>query len=625
MAGWQPIDYHGIVTLNKSVIADLSLYLEQKETQVAEQILHAICPLEGDLRPPVAELTGPAAMTLAQGADALERSVNHGAEKAGPKLQGRDLRPAVDQVNQGLWEYVELLEGMAGELFHQLDEIGFESWSLELIDVVETINALLQQKLQDVDKAITQLERIFKIYRQRSQEGASLWVKLSCFFSFSLLDKNLRKNAMKTEKFLGFRYQTFMHRVRQYDLLHQSTEQSIKKFSHYLIFDYFDSAQKNLFLRLYQAIRIWELNQTTRSLPKYEPVRAIRNLQPADKLLIFFKQYEKNLRLALFNRSRTIKLMPYTLVDLIGKIQHQHALQGQMAELYTLSSTIRKYRDFLLRTDPNPYIRSRLGFGEWIVGPEPAITKRMMELIFEVEELDKLFQQMMKSIEEGDVTTEWLETHKKHIQRTLHEMAQPLASYSLMRTKGEELVHQLQQLNELGSTHASVVDFMGGALSRALRCDWKFHVLHEIPQFEGLFVIHQEILGRMQDRSHLNRIHHFKKLIGQVLKWVKSDNAHKHLDEIEVHTSDLKGYLQDFLAHVQRAVKSLEEKDSYVEALPLRELSSQLLEYRYLFGHFFHHLRRDKAEERVIRNQFLFVDQYFESVENRLNELKKEP
>jgi hypothetical protein len=350
-------------------------------------------------------------------------------------------------------------------------------------------------------------------------------------------------------------------------------------------------------------------------LPDREPVHAIRSLQAPEKTFHFFKEYEKTLREALFSRSRQIKLQPYSLVDLISKIQHQHALQGQMAELHTLGKTVRKYRDFLLRTDPNPYIRSRLGFGEWIVGPEPPIAKKLIDLIYDIEGLDALFIKLMTSVEEGDITKEAFVKIKEDIFRILHEMSQPLASYSLMLSKGRLLVQELQKINELGSTHAEVVDFIGDVLSRSLRNDWKFHVLHEISEFKEIFVIHRGIVGPVEDRSHAHRLQKFKRLIHEIRNWVKNNDTHRHLGEIEADVSDLKGYLQDFLASIQRLAGN-----PVRDAAKYRGLANQLLEYRYLFGQFFHLLRRNKAEERVIRNQFLFVDQYFESAENQLYE-----
>lgn len=621
MAVWQPIDFHGIVTLDKSIIVELTEYLSVKEGHLAYVVSHAIHPAEGDMLPPSLTPVAEKSMSLDDGIALFNERLRQCAQDPNVRPAQNDWKDAAEHINASFWNYVELLEGVVTEFFQQLDQIGFERWNNELISVVESIKTLLSHKLRQAAEGIDQLEELLKSYQRQCETSAGFFTQIQRLIKGSLLDKDLKKNIGKTEKFLGFRYQTFMHRVEQYNLLQQSTAPSTKKFESYMIFEHFDETQKNSFIHLYQWLRIWELNQTTKSLPEREPVRAIRGLQSPEKALRFFRTYEKLLRQALFSRSRAIKMQPYSVVDLIGKIQHQHALQGQMAELHTLGNTARKYRDFLLRTDPNPYIRSRLGFGEWIVGPEPAIAKLLTELIYDIEGLDELFNKLMKSIEEGDISDAAFHQVKDDIQRILHEMAQPLTSYPLMLSKGRAFVRDLEQINELGSTHAEVVDIVGDALSRALRSDWKFHVLQEINEFKQAFAIHQGIVGPMVDRIHENRVERFTKIIGEIREWVKNNDTHSHLGEIEADVSDLKGYLQDFLAHAQRFAKE-SETEEIVDPMGIRDITNQLLEYRCLFGHFFHQLRRDRSEERVIRNQFLFVDQYFESVENILYDLK---
>lgn len=623
MVSWQPIDFHGIVTLNKRLIKELQDYIEIKETHLANVIIHSILPQKGEYHAPLLQPISGEKLTIAHAIDVLSDRIGEVSKTSANQALENDWQGTAAQINDGYWDYIELLEGIVTELFQQLDQIGFENRGDELFEVVDHIKSLLQLRLNQAFQSIGKIEALLRVYRQHCATPGKLCTKLKGLFHVHILDKDLGRNIIKSEKFLGFNYQTFLHRNEQFNLLKQSTDQSIKKFDGYLIFGEFEKSQKETFLLLYQWIRIWELNQTTKSLPDREPIRAIRRLQAPEKTVEFFKSYEKALRLALFNRSRFIKSEPNSLIDLISKIQNQHVVQGQMSELHALGTTVRKYRDFLLRTDPNPYIRSRLGFGEWIVGPEPAIAKELSQIIYEIEDLDELFISFLKSIEEGDVSKEQLNRYKSEIQRTLHEMTQPLASYSFMKQKGKLFVEELTKINELGSSHFEVVDLAGDSLCKALRSDWKFHVLQEIPEFHAIYRIHQGIVGSMEDRLHINRLQRFRKLINEIEDWVKNNDIHKHIDEIEIDISDLKGYLQDFLAYVQRLEKDIVDSNQLENHKLLVGVSNQLLMYRYLFGEFFHHLRRDRTEERVIRNQFLFVDQYFETIENKLQELRK--
>jgi hypothetical protein len=90
--------------------------------------------------------------------------------------------------------------------------------------------------------------------------------------------------------------------------------------------------------------------------------------------------------------------------------------------------------------------------------------------------------------------------------------------------------------------------------------------------------------------------------------------------EIELDMNDMKTYLQDFLATIQRATRD-KSQDPFLDET-IHKLHHQLLEYRYLFGQFFLSIMSRNSDGMQLRNQFLFVDQYFESVENLLQNLK---
>ena len=177
----------------------------------------------------------------------------------------------------------------------------------------------------------------------------------------------------------------------------------------------------------------------------------------------------------------------------------------------------------------------------------------------------------------------------------------------------------LESLNELGSFESKSVEFVGEVLSRALRADWKYHVLFDLTAFEQIYKTHCGILGPLHERQHIARLETFDHLVKQLGSWVKSRTLNKHAHEIEQDMNDIKEGLQEFYAYVQRLFdaedipreKALQQAD---------EVSRGLLEYRFLFGKFFHDLRENEPEERSIRNRFLFVDQYFESIEGKLQE-----
>ncbi len=296
-------------------------------------------------------------------------------------------------------------------------------------------------------------------------------------------------------------------------------------------------------------------------------------------------------------------------------------LKSFLFEIPTLYAVISNYREFLLGSDSNPYVRTRLGFTEWVVGPEPVYSKRLKKLIYETEHIDLLFQELVHSIEyePKSFSPEKLEKYSEQVDKLLHEMGQPLTSKNRMHSYVKKILNYIKELDELGTTNPLVVEFIGKTLSKILRTDWKYHVVFEIEDFKDIFKIHQGIVGYSENRQQLNRLHKFKKLISQIEEWIKSKTIQTHFFEIETDMNDIKGYLQDFLAYVQR-LKIIE--DSNEQLTMINEIHRQLLEYRYVFGKFFHGLHHNDDEERSLRNQFLFVNQYFESVEVILQDLK---
>ena len=76
-----------------------------------------------------------------------------------------------------------------------------------------------------------------------------------------------------------------------------------------------------------------------------------------------------------------------------------------------------------------------------------------------------------------------------------------------------------------------VVDNIAEIFSKALRADWQYHVLFEIPLFYEHYSIHQGIEGAIEDRKHVNRMNKFKELIEQLQGRVKNRVSHRHVRE----------------------------------------------------------------------------------------------
>jgi hypothetical protein len=261
-----------------------------------------------------------------------------------------------------------------------------------------------------------------------------------------------------------------------------------------------------------------------------------------------------------------------------------------------------------------------LGY-EWIVGPEPAKAKKLQSMIYLSEELDGKYSQFLASLDRDPISQQRLEYEARQaVEKLIHEMGQPLISRTVMRSRAERLLKQLKLCDEIGSPQKSIIDYFDEVFSKVMREDWKYHVLHEFPLFHQMYHMHLGLSEYFEDPAHAFRLERFTGLFDQIAEWVEKENVHAHVHEIQLDINDMKTYLQDFLASVQRAVKDKSENPFLDETI--HKFRQQLLEYRYLFGQFFFSIMSESQEGLQLRNQFLFVDQYFESVENLLIDLK---
>lgn len=620
---WKPIDFQGIVSLNQTVVGQLHQYLEEKESQTGFKILNSIQSNSGEAANPSLSPTSDVRIRLSEAVDGLSKKIRQLIQSKQKITNPEDWRIAAKKDNDAIWGYLEILEECITELFQQLEQIGVQDWNAELAHVVDTIKEMLMHQLDDLHWCIMRIENQLHEYRWASEAQEGRWVTLRKVVLFwqTALDRSLLSNVDKCQKYLGFRYQNFADRYERNRDFQTKIEQSLDKFNAYKVFGELEPETQEKFKKIYQLVKFWELNAKAKSLPQREAIRSLRNLINPDKALSLFREYYGELKKTLFQGSREIKEYAAVINEIPVLKTFNESINGYRSELHTLGAIIAKYREFLLRTDPNPYVRSRWGFPEWVVGPESSQTRQMLALGYDVEDLSSSFESFRQAVEKQAAEPEKpMEDTKNEIQNILHEMGQPLMSKPMMKLRAEHLVQLLQELDELSSTNKDVVDFVGQALAKGLRVDWKYHVLFDQPAFHHIYAIHHDLVGSVDERNHLNRMHKFKRLIQQIEQWVKDNDTPRHTHEIELDMNDMKGYLQDFLGQVQRVCGEQGDKSHARPAV--NEIERELLEYRYLFGNFFHHLRDSKPEERMIRNQFLFVDQYFEAVENRLHEWK---
>lgn len=619
---WQTSENQSMALLEEQMLDKLNAYLQKKEALLSNQIVDAIhldrtllTNLEGN-HPPVNRLS--------QAVEELGKKIHLLSQMQQPHAISPVWQTATAHINEALWDYLEILESCAVELFQQIDQIGFENWDLNLSRATTAVKDELTHRMDELKWTLKRLDQQLKTYRTLSaphHESGGAWNKF-CSLWQKPLDPDLGVFLQKCQKFLNFSYQRFIDRYMGCAQLYEMAEKELLIFRAHQRLSMKDFKQLDRFKQLYQMLYLWNLNKSTKTVPQHETIRAIRHLTTPYNALALFIDYLKALRKALFAQSRSLKAE--TSLDADHQVQRQYHdnVTNLLSEVHLLQETISNYRNFNLETDPA--YRTK-----WQLWPSPtkknASTINQLDLLFKrSEDLINLCMDFQISLEsESMMERQLTPLFEAEISHHLHEMGQPLASKDLMRRHAKSLLNRLNTLDELGTFHADVVGYICHTLCKALLVDWKYHVLPEFPLFHEIYDIHENIFAPEENFSHLNRLNNFRQLIEKLQQWVLQQDTVNHAEDIESDISDIKAYLQDFLAHIQRLEQSREpgspDTEGYREQLSLARQA--LLEYLYVFSQFFYQLHPDEPEAWLLRKQFLFVDQYFEAIDSKLRDL----
>lgn len=620
---WQPYESRGIASIDTHLADKLKDYLDSKETELAVQIFGSIHFFHE--MPSISKPNSTVSIRLNESVEDFGKKVHRIDQMRQQNISIDEWKLSAKQIDNALWNYIEVLESCEIELFQQLDQINFEHWNADFSRTVASIKDDLTHRLDDLMWAIRRLEQQLSVLRRTCEARSGkmgVWSRLIPFRR-RILDSTLSSVVTKCQKFLGFRYQKFTDKYTGYLHLYNNAEHSLQKLYNYRYLSSMDLDVQDRFKKIYLLLEMWELNLSAKALPQNDIVKAFRSSISPEGTIALFREYYCAVRKGLFDKSRMIKKkFREVFQDPDARKPLIESTAGSRVELHMLASISSKYHDFLLRTDPDPSVRSRLGFPEWIVGPEPKQVKQLTTFINDIEHLDGMSARFQSSLEEEKAMEHRPSAQmEQEVIDHLREMGQPLASKEMMRKHAKSVMAILNKVDELASFYPDTVDYVCKIFCRSLRADWKYHVLQEIPLFHQLYEIHQGIVGPLEERQHLSRLNKFRGILDQLSLWIKHNETLKHTHEIELSINDIKAYLQDFFAHVQSLLRDEGQSNTEEIAPEVSKVYQVLLEYRYLFGNFFHELRPDIPEERLLRKEFLFVDQYFEAIENRLQEV----
>lgn len=619
--GTKVIDFQGLVNLDKKIIDQLELYLKEKENRLSQEILHLIPILP--MEPLVSHLpVEEAPLKLSDAVEGFTKQVRSILQKNVQfSSDERVSEKIIRHLNSIFWDYTEALESCVIELFQQVKQVNVDKWHLSISEVIHTIQDVLTHSIDDLMWAIRRIEEPLKEFCQKYLDRHTPFWK---FWMHSYLDSGLLKNLEQSQKFLKSRYEDFNQRYDEFLHLSAKVEKSLEGVRTYPVLALLDVPEQNLYVDVYRLLKLIELNPHSKGGLAHETVYSLKYLASLDSILRVFKIYYRELKDVLFNSSLEFKSLHKErehgyFEENLQKLKDK--AENYRQELQSLIGTISRYRAFILKNDSNPYVRSKWGFTEQIVAPEPVSSTKLLNLAYLAEELNEHYQSFLGALNFPAAEQEEREKFAhQEIDKLLHEMGQPLISRFMMRSRAERLLSQIKACNELGSPNTGMISYVGDVLAKAMREDWKYHVLHEFPLFHDIYRLHQGMRRSYEDPAHAFRNERFHLFFEQIEDWVKKGDLFAHIHEIELDINDMKTYLQDFLAAVQRSAKE-KSTDPFLDET-IEKYRQQLFEYRYIFGQFFSTIMVNSEEGQQLRTQFLFVDQYFESIEILLNELK---
>lgn len=596
------IDYYGLLSLNYHVIDLVNEFLREREGRLVSQLL-SVLPIH-------ISVAGNA--KLSDAVDGFSKQIRDLAKDRGRHPNKMKHAEIIAKINPYLWDYTELLEGCVAELFQQLKMIGIEQWNHELQTVAVTIKDILVHRIEELTWMIRRFDQLLKEYNDQPV-SKNRFYRLFKSSSKDRIDPEICKHLVQTDQMLQIQFESFNEKFQRFQKIDAQVATLLENIKNFSVVQYLDDNEQNFYADLLYLLKFWELSQNSKD--NLEVVNTLRNIASIHFILKAYKDYIQNFKTSLFRSSIELKeayLLDEEIVPEVRQTLKERTVRIQ-EELEFFLSAMNRHRDFLLKTDPNPYVSSRWGFTEHAVGPEPAKTLEILSLIYKAEEVHRWYSDFYHSIDKMEELRDLLDKQNL-IERCLHEMSQPLVSQSYMRRSANQLLNHLNSCNELGTAMISVIAYTEEVLNKALKLDWKYHVMHEIPLFHEIYRIHKGLRREAEEIVHRTRLERFEKLCKKLITWVEKEDWITHGHEMELDMNDIKIYLQDFFATVQRSIK---EKPS--DEMPLNVLASfkhELMDYRYLFGDFFLKMMNRGSEGQRLRNQLLFVDQYFDSIEN---------
>ena len=383
------------------------------------------------------------------------------------------------QLSDLIWEWVDWLDVGVGNWIERVKGVLVELWVHGCWGEVEKEVFVLQKILEDLLQFLQKMEALLNAYANVFGEKK----KKHFFQVLPWLDSYLEKRVQELRQFLQGQMGIFTEGWAHYQKEKEKWSLPVQSKTVLEVSEEQYRDYENFFTLL-------ALQENPGLHPKMleEPIcRTLRKyVKPAKN---FFVSAVERFRLHLCTLSHEWKRENMANTDLFA---WQSKVACLVEEMTRLSQCMGRFRTFLLTHDPNPYLRARWGFTEWVAGPESAIAKQMVVSIEQVEELRATGERFLCSLRQDRVEKLQVEESAWHtIQHILHQMGSPVISLADTQILAERFVEQFSLWDEFGAFASVRVMETGRFLSAALREDWKFFSLSQLARFRELYQWHR--------------------------------------------------------------------------------------------------------------------------------------
>ncbi|MBA3720970.1 MAG: hypothetical protein H0W88_01045 [Parachlamydiaceae bacterium] len=313
---WRPIDFHGIVSLDKSLVEQIESYLQEKETRLANQILNCIPTTAVETTKPILPTGIWVHLKLSDALEVFSKKIRLLSREQLLAISPDKGEKIIKDLNATFWEFTEVLEGCVVELFQQIKLVNVDQWHRSISEVVKAIKDMLMHYLDDLIWVIRRLETPLSEYRKKMGFTTVGWENIFNR-NQSQLDPNLLINLNKSEEYLKSQYDEFYKGFIEYTVLSTKVEDYLEKMKNYPILALLDVYDQNLYVDVYRLLKLRELNTHPKAALAQETVRSLKQLASIKVVSKVFKTYYKELKDAFFKTSIELKSLAKESSDIV--------------------------------------------------------------------------------------------------------------------------------------------------------------------------------------------------------------------------------------------------------------------------------------------------------------------